>query len=287
MRWDGGDNAGFTTGEPWLPIGHDIEHRNVAHQLRHDRSILWLYRRLIRLRQNEPALLSGRFQPQRSQGDVLLFERRLEGSRLLVDDVRGNRRPGSERLYRRGSRCRGYSSAVAQVGPPGDVAIMELVEAPVSFVDTRNKGRPRALRVKPGLEETVRRRLARAQLLQPVRQSAAVKDPAGTTGRLPKAVDRVRRRLARAQLLQPVRQSAAVKDPAGTTGRLPKAVDRDGQLVRIAFPLGTFPQQVKDAGVPSFFDRVKKLKLSRQRRYTSPTSSACVAAHSIPSTAGA
>ena len=33
MRWDGGDNGGFTTGEPWLPIGHDIEHRNVAHQL--------------------------------------------------------------------------------------------------------------------------------------------------------------------------------------------------------------------------------------------------------------
>jgi alpha-glucosidase len=90
MRWDGGDNAGFTTGEPWLPIGHDIEHRNVAHQLRHDRSILWLYRRLIRLRQNEPALLSGRFQPQRSQGDVLLFERRLEGSRLLVALNTGN-----------------------------------------------------------------------------------------------------------------------------------------------------------------------------------------------------
>ena len=45
-------------------------------------------------------------------------------------------------------------------------------------------------------------------------------------------------RLARGQLLQPVRQSAAVKDPAGTVGRLPKAVDCHEQLVRIAPLLG-------------------------------------------------
>ena len=38
----------------------------------------------------------------------------------------------------------------------------------------------------------------------------------------------------RGQLLQPVRQSAAVEDPAGAVGRLPKAVDRHELLARIS-----------------------------------------------------
>src|SRR5215831_16127919 len=41
-------------------------------------------------------------------------------------------------------------------------------------------------------------------------------------------------RLARGQLLQSVGQPAAVDDPTGTVGRLPKAVDCHEQLMRIA-----------------------------------------------------
>jgi dihydroorotase len=36
-----------------------------------------------------------------------------------------------------------------QVGAPGDVAIMELVEGPVSFVDTRNNRREGRVHLKP------------------------------------------------------------------------------------------------------------------------------------------
>ena len=36
-----------------------------------------------------------------------------------------------------------------QVGAPGDVAIMDLVEGPVSFVDTRNNKREGKLLLKP------------------------------------------------------------------------------------------------------------------------------------------
>ena len=36
-----------------------------------------------------------------------------------------------------------------QVGAPGDVAILELVEGPVSFVDTRNNKRDGKLLLKP------------------------------------------------------------------------------------------------------------------------------------------
>jgi dihydroorotase len=38
-----------------------------------------------------------------------------------------------------------------QVGAPGDVAIMELVEGPVSFVDTRNNRREGNAHLKPVL----------------------------------------------------------------------------------------------------------------------------------------
>ena len=39
---------------------------------------------MVRLRQREPALLAGRFKPQRSQGDVLFFERRLDRRKLRI-----------------------------------------------------------------------------------------------------------------------------------------------------------------------------------------------------------
>jgi alpha-glucosidase len=84
MRWHAGDKAGFTTGEPWLPLGDHIAERNVATQRRDERSMLSLYRRLIALRRREPALLAGCYAPRRGPADVLLFERRSTGDRLLV-----------------------------------------------------------------------------------------------------------------------------------------------------------------------------------------------------------
>src|SRR5580700_8640324 len=45
-------------------------------------------------------------------------------------------------------------------------------------------------------------------------------------------------RIARSQLQQPVRQSAALADHASPIGRLPKAVDRHELLARIALLLG-------------------------------------------------
>ncbi|WP_411755968.1 alpha-amylase family glycosyl hydrolase [Sinorhizobium meliloti] len=84
MRWDASEKAGFTTGEPWLPLGDHLEERNVAAQLSDDRSMLSLYRQLIAMRQTEPTLHSGQFQPLRSQSQVLLFERCSKDRRFLI-----------------------------------------------------------------------------------------------------------------------------------------------------------------------------------------------------------
>src|SRR3712207_8258592 len=56
MQWGATAQAGFTTGEPWPPVGADYHTINVAAQAGNPLSILSLYRALIRLRRAAPAL---------------------------------------------------------------------------------------------------------------------------------------------------------------------------------------------------------------------------------------
>jgi alpha-glucosidase len=98
MRWEPGPKAGFTAGDPWLPIGGGIAECNVAAQREDPRSILALYRRLIVLHRNEPALLAGAYEPAPNQGTVLSFRRRLEDREILVALNLGDMRPAEFRL---------------------------------------------------------------------------------------------------------------------------------------------------------------------------------------------
>ena len=70
MQWDSTPGAGFApprskAGEPgtWLPIHPDYRERNVQVQLQQPRSILNLYRRLLRLRRASSALQAGSYRP--------------------------------------------------------------------------------------------------------------------------------------------------------------------------------------------------------------------------------
>jgi alpha-glucosidase len=85
MPWDGSENAGFTTGTPWLPLNADCVMRNVASLAADTRSILMLYRRLIALRRQRPALHKGGYRAVRTEDSVFAFERRWQGrERRLV-----------------------------------------------------------------------------------------------------------------------------------------------------------------------------------------------------------
>jgi alpha-glucosidase len=84
MRWNGGRNGGFTTGEPWLPMGDDIAVRNIEECKRDPSSLLHLYRRLLQLRREEPALIGGDYRPLRSRHDILMYQRMLAERTLLV-----------------------------------------------------------------------------------------------------------------------------------------------------------------------------------------------------------
>jgi alpha-glucosidase len=84
MRWNTEPQAGFTTGEPWLPIGDEIETRNVESQRSDPRSLLNLYRSLIALRRSEPVLQAGSYEPLGRFGEALVYQRRLGACEILV-----------------------------------------------------------------------------------------------------------------------------------------------------------------------------------------------------------
>jgi alpha-glucosidase len=84
MQWDGGPGAGFTTGEPWLPLTDDHRVRNVESQRADPDSLLHLYRRLLALRRTEPALSIGAWTEVDAEGDVLAFLRTHGAQRYLV-----------------------------------------------------------------------------------------------------------------------------------------------------------------------------------------------------------
>jgi alpha-glucosidase len=84
MQWDAAPNAGFTTGEPWLPVADDFAAVNVAAQRADPGSILSLHRRLLKLRRAEPALAVGSYTRVEAEGDVLAYVREHGGERFFV-----------------------------------------------------------------------------------------------------------------------------------------------------------------------------------------------------------
>lgn len=59
MQWSSGQQAGFTSGEPWLSLNPNYTSINVDQSLRDEQSILHFYRKLIRLRRANRALIYG------------------------------------------------------------------------------------------------------------------------------------------------------------------------------------------------------------------------------------
>src|SRR5919198_4771337 len=79
-----GAGAGFTTGEPWLPIVGRAEALNAETQAADERSTLALTRRLAALRRATPALQTGAQRSVEAGDDVLAWVRELDGDRLLA-----------------------------------------------------------------------------------------------------------------------------------------------------------------------------------------------------------
>ncbi len=84
MQWTPAANAGFTAGQPWLPVAKDYERVNVERQREDQGSMLAFYRRLLQLRRKEPALQAGTYTPAGQKKGLFAFVRELDESAFLV-----------------------------------------------------------------------------------------------------------------------------------------------------------------------------------------------------------
>jgi alpha-glucosidase len=84
MQWDGSANAGFTTGTPWLPIACDHLLHNFTLEHLNPGSMLNLYRRLIALRHEQPALRQGDYGTVLVSDDVFAYCRSDERQQVLI-----------------------------------------------------------------------------------------------------------------------------------------------------------------------------------------------------------
>jgi alpha-glucosidase len=84
MQWDATPQAGFSTVTPWLPLPDDYLHENVVNLDADTRSILNLYKALIRLRRKLPQLVSGTYQPIAAEADLLLYRRQSEAGSVVI-----------------------------------------------------------------------------------------------------------------------------------------------------------------------------------------------------------
>lgn len=84
MQWDASDYAGFSKAKPWLRLDKHYNIENVAALKENSRSILLMYKRLIALRQQEPALMTGSFKHVAVNRQGIAYVRETEGNKFLV-----------------------------------------------------------------------------------------------------------------------------------------------------------------------------------------------------------
>lgn len=83
MQWDASENAGFSTGTPWLKAGKSYKDINVENEIQGP--IFTFYQDLIRLRKEMPIISEGSYEPAfEDSKQVYAFERQFEDQKLLV-----------------------------------------------------------------------------------------------------------------------------------------------------------------------------------------------------------
>lgn len=85
MQWDASDNAGFTTGTPWLKVNPNYIEINAKDNLEDPDSVFACYQKLIALRKNYPVFVDGHFHLLLEEDEnFFAYMREDENSELLV-----------------------------------------------------------------------------------------------------------------------------------------------------------------------------------------------------------
>ena len=86
MQWNASENAGFTTGKPWIPVNKNFTTINVETAEKEANSILHYYRKMIAFRKANPTMVYGDFEDLLPEHPQLFCYRRWdkEANFLLV-----------------------------------------------------------------------------------------------------------------------------------------------------------------------------------------------------------
>ena len=85
MQWDDTENAGFTTGIPWIKVNPNYKEINAKSQVNDPNSIFSCYKKLVQLRKEYPVFVDGHFQLLLEEDEnVFAYERKNGEQTLLV-----------------------------------------------------------------------------------------------------------------------------------------------------------------------------------------------------------
>ena len=85
MQWDDTENAGFTTGTPWLGVNPNYTEINARSQLQDENSVFHYYKKLIHLRKENSIFVDGDFTLLLLEDEnIFAYVREYEGRKLLV-----------------------------------------------------------------------------------------------------------------------------------------------------------------------------------------------------------
>lgn len=85
MQWDVSENAGFTTGTPWLAVNPNYREINAAAETGDPDSVYAYYKKLIALRHTHEIIVYGTFEPLLEDDPAIYaYARHLDGQTLLV-----------------------------------------------------------------------------------------------------------------------------------------------------------------------------------------------------------
>lgn len=85
VQWDDSENAGFTKGEPWIPVSSEYKRINVEQALKDEDSIFYHYQKLINLRKDYEVISNGSIKFILEENNkVLSYVRNLGDATVLV-----------------------------------------------------------------------------------------------------------------------------------------------------------------------------------------------------------
>ncbi|MBR5635428.1 MAG: alpha-glucosidase [Pseudobutyrivibrio sp.] len=84
VQWNSSENAGFTTGTPWLKINSNSSFINIETESKDDNSILNFYKKMIEFRKASQAIQEGSYRKIAAPSDVYIFTRESRDERLYI-----------------------------------------------------------------------------------------------------------------------------------------------------------------------------------------------------------